>query len=40
MVGSESVFLNGIALSLQEGSQENVLTEAQALDYIASKLKS
>lgn len=27
-VGSESVFLNGIALSLQEGSQANVLTES------------
>ena len=40
LVGSELPILNSLALSLQECSQENVLTEMQALDFIASKLKS
>ena len=40
MVGAETLYLNGIALTLQEGSQANVLTEAQAIDYIAIRLKS
>ena len=40
MVGTDPHFLNGIALSLQECSQANVLSEAQALDYIACRLKS
>lgn len=40
LVGSEPQFLNMLALSLQECSQINVLSEVQALDYIASKLKS
>lgn len=40
MVGSDTLFLNSMALSLQECSQTNVLTETQAIDYIASKLKS
>ena len=40
MVGSDQQFLNGMALSLQECSQANVLTESQALEYIAARLKS
>lgn len=40
LVGSEQPILSSLALSLQECSQQNVLSEQQALDYIASKLKS
>jgi DNA-directed RNA polymerase III subunit RPC2 len=40
LVGSEQQFLNALALSLQECSQANVLSRTQALEYIASKLKT
>ena len=40
LVGSELPILSSLALSLQECSQENVLSEQQALEFIASKLKS
>ena len=39
-MGSELPMLSSLSLSLQECSQENVLSEQQALEYIASKLKS
>lgn len=34
------MYLEGLALSLQECSQLNILTQAQALEYMGSKVKS
>lgn len=40
LIGSELSILNELAMSLQQCSQANVLTQNQALEYIASKLKN
>lgn len=37
-MGSEPEFLSELGLSLQQCSQENVLTELQALEYITTNL--
>jgi len=38
LVGSEPEFLGELGLSLQQCSQENILTELQALEYITINL--
>ena len=40
LIGSDIKYLNVLALSLQECSEKNVLSQQQALEYIASKLQS
>ena len=39
LVGTDIKYLEKLALSIQEGSQLNVLTKMQALEYIAARLR-
>jgi DNA-directed RNA polymerase III subunit RPC2 len=39
MVGTDPKYLEKLSLSLQEGSQLNVLTQMQAMEFLASKLR-
>src|SRR5690348_1075032 len=39
LVGTEELFLEGLAPSLEECSVEKVFTQQQALEYIGSKIK-
>ncbi len=40
IIGTETMYLDALALSLQECSKENILTQNQSLDYIGKKVRS
>lgn len=40
IIGTDSMYLDALALSLQECSQLNILTQNQALEYLGSKIKT
>lgn len=40
IIGTDPMYLDSLALSLQECSQKNIFTQQQALEYIGKKVKS